>query len=264
VTEVAKRAYVAQIMGMPVSVHLRGPRPDAPQGQAAVERLFDELREVDRVFSLYRDDSDLSRLTRGELTLDGCHPDVAEVAALCEQAERRTDGWFDPRLPGPDGVRRWDPTGLVKGWAVERAARALGERLAADLPGHDHCVNAGGDVAAGTVRADSPPWRIGIENPADRSTLLDVAEVRTGAVATSGTAARGAHIVDPFTGAATTALLAVTVTGPSLLWADVYATAGFARGTGAGAWLAGLEGHSALVVDGAGAVTRIRWARTLV
>ena len=259
-----KRAYVAQIMGMPISVHLRGPQPDAPQAAAAVEQLFDELREVDRVFSLYRDDSDLSRLTRGEIGRADCHPDVAEVARLCELAQQRTDGWFDPQLPphdDPDGPLRWDPTGLVKGWAVERASHALAARLAAVLPGHDHCVNAGGDVMAHAARIDTPPWRIGIEDPADRSRLLDVAEVRSGAVATSGTAARGAHIRDPFTGAPATALLSVTVTGPSLLWADVHATAAFARGPGAAAWLTGLADHSALLVDGAGQVTRIRWVR---
>jgi thiamine biosynthesis lipoprotein len=91
--------------------------------------------------------------------------------------------------------------------------------------------------------------------------VLDVAEVRSGAVATSGTAARGAHIRDPFTGTPATTLLAVTVTGPSLLWADVYATAAFARGPGAAGWLAGLADHSALVVDGTGQVTRVRWVR---
>lgn len=259
-----RRAYLAQIMGMPISVHLRGPQPDAPQAAAAVEQLFDELREVDRVFSLYREDSDLSRLGRGDLDLAGCHPDVAEVARLCEDARERTDGWFDPQLPphdDPDGPLRWDPTGLVKGWAVERASQALAGRLAATLPGHDHCVNAGGDVMAHATRSDTPPWRIGIEDPSDRSRVLDVAEVRSGAVATSGTAARGAHIRDPFTGAPATALLSVTVTGPSLLWADVHATAAFAMGAAATGWLAGLADHSALVVDGDGQVTRIRWVR---
>jgi FAD:protein FMN transferase len=254
-----RKAYLEQIMGMPVSVHLRGPAPESEPARAAVARVFDRLRHADRVFSLYRDDSDLSRLTRGELAQSDADPDLAEVTALCEQAEQRTDGWFDPRLPGPDGLRRWDPTGLVKGWAVQRAAEAL-----ADLPDHDFCLNAGGDILAGSRRHGpaGAPWRIGIEDPADRNRLLDVAEVRSGAAATSGTAARGEHILDPFTGRPSTALLSVTVTGPSLLWADVYATAAFARGAGAVDWLRGLADHSALVVDAAGEITRVRWVRS--
>jgi thiamine biosynthesis lipoprotein len=112
-------------------------------------------------------------------------------------------------------------------------------------------------------RTDTPPWRVGIEDPAERSRLLEVAVLRDGGVATSGIAARGAHIYDPFTGAPARGLASVTVTGPSLLWADVYATAAFARGPGAAEWLSGLDGWSALVVGAAGDATRIRWARAV-
>lgn len=253
------QAFVQQNMGMPISVHLRGPAPDSAAARTAVAEVFERLRLADRVFSLYRPDSDLSRLTRGEIRLADCHRDVAEVARLCEQAVELTGGRFDPHLPGPDGVRRWDPTGLVKGWAVQRAAQVL-----TTLAGHDHCVNAGGDVTAGRQRDDTPLWRIGIEDPSDRSRLLDVAELATGAVATSGTAARGSHLLDPVTGRPVTDLLSVTVTGPSLLWADVQATAAFAAGPGAVQWLAGLADHSGLVVDAAGTVTRVRWVRAAI
>lgn len=253
---VPRRAWVEQIMGMPISVQVRGPLARGPAAEAAVAQVFAALRAADAVFSTYRPDSDISRLARGELALEDCHPDVVEVADLCEQAGSRTGGWFDPVVRDPSGEGHFDPTGLVKSWAVQRAADAL-----SGLDGHDFCLNAGGDVLTRCSRTDTPPWRVGIEDPADRSRLLDVAVLRDGGVATSGIAARGAHIYDPFTGAPARGLASVTVTGPSLLWADVYATAGFARGADAAEWLTELAGYAALVVARDGRVTRVRWAQ---
>ncbi len=265
----SRRAWVEQIMGMPVSLHLRGPRA---AGDSAVEQLvtalFAHLRAVDALFSTYRADSEIMRLNRGELRLDACDPLVQEVADLCAEATRRTDGYFSAELPAPghptgtgttagtgtaagaSAGRRWfDPSGLVKGWAVERAAA----RLTA-IDGHDYYLSAGGDIAAYVADPVSPAWNVGICDPFDSTRVLATVPVRSGGVATSGSAARGAHIMNPRTGRpASSDLLAVTVTGPSLMWADVYATAAFARGSDALAWLAGLDRTAALVVTADGA-----------
>jgi thiamine biosynthesis lipoprotein len=226
----SKRAWVAQIMGLPISVHVRGPDPSAAEPE--VERLFDDLRHADAVFSTYRDDSELSRWERGELALEDADPALAEVIGLCAEATRRTDGWFDPhRLPDPHtGLPRYDPSGLVKGWAVERAASRL-----STSDGYGWCLNAGGDVLVHTP-AEQPGWRVGVEDPYDPRRIMRVLEVRDGAVASSGTAHRGAHLVDPHTGAQVAKVAAVTVIGPSLLWADVYATAAAVSGPGSRAW----------------------------
>jgi thiamine biosynthesis lipoprotein len=55
-----------------------------------------------------------------------------------------------------------------------------------------------------------------------------------------------------------TGTTASTRCGSSLLWADVWATAAFARGAGATSWLAGLRGFTGLVVhpDGTTSTTR--------
>lgn len=208
-------------MGMPISVHLRGPGVRSDHlVSVTVDRLFEQLRTVDGLFSTYLPDSQVNGIRRGELAEDRWHPWVHEVVRLCEQARQRTDGYFDAWLP-----TGFDPSGLVKGWAVERAAALL-----ADLDGCDSCVNAGGDVVTRVHSPDSPAWRVGVEDPRDRTKILAVQEIRTGGVATSGSAARGAHIIDPHTGHRPHDLLSVTVTGPTLLWADVYATAAFAYG----------------------------------
>ncbi len=72
--------------------------------------------------------------------------------------------------------------------------------------------------------------------------------VRDLAVATSGTYERGEHIRDPRTGRAPTGLLSVTVVGPSLTWADVYATTAFAMGEAGPAWVATHPGYGALAI----------------
>nr|BFE59019.1 FAD:protein FMN transferase [Dactylosporangium thailandense] len=245
-----RRAWVQQIMGLPVSIHVRGDDPDGAEVRAGVEAVFADLRHADAVFSPYRDDSDLNRWARGELAAGAADPAFGEVLALCERARERTGGWFDPRgLPDPrTGTPRFDPSGLVKGWAVQRAAERLRR-----LRRHSWCLNAGGDVLV-HAEDDHPAWRVGIEHPDDRARLLHVLERRDGAVATSGTAHRGHHIVDPTTGRPASAVRAVTVTGPELLWADVYATAAVARGPGSLPWLGTLEGHAALLVSASGLV----------
>ncbi|WP_411109830.1 FAD:protein FMN transferase [Streptomyces sp. c-19] len=100
---------------------------------------------------MYREDSQVSRLARGEPTCERCGPDVREVTRLCEDMERRTRGWFSPRYAGGRGAGGWDPTGLVKGWATERAARVLASAARCDAV----CVNGGGDI-----QLLGGPWRI--------------------------------------------------------------------------------------------------------
>ena len=81
-------------------------------------------------------------------------------------------------------------------------------------------------------------------------------------MATSGTSARGAHLVDPRTGGPAGALAQVSVTGPSLLWADVLATAAFVRGATRD-WLRTQLGYEGLVVrlDGS-VIASARWPIT--
>jgi thiamine biosynthesis lipoprotein len=247
--EMPRRSWVEQIMGMPISIHVRGARVDEPAVAEAVAAVFAELREVDAILSTYREDSEISRLRRGELDLAGCSADVREVAALCEEARRRTGGAFDANLPGADGRVAFDPTGLVKGWAAGRATRYLDA-----LDGCSYSLNAGGDVVVGGRDADGAPWRVGVERPFHPDQLVAVLELSHGAVATSGRAQRGPHIMDPATGEPASELHSVTVTGPSLLWADVLATAAYVRGQRAFELIAAHPGYEAIVVDGAGEV----------
>lgn len=231
------RRYVEHVMGMPISLALRGRHTEDARALDAWAEAMATLRDVDRVFSTYRLDSHVSRLDRGEITLGACPPEMLEVLALGEQWRQESGGAFDVRRPDVSGTFHLDPSGVVKGWAVERAARPL--RL---LRATDFCLSAGGDMVCSVAPAAAPgtrsaPWRIGIEDPHDPTGVTAVVPVRNGAVATSGLARRGAHITDARTGQVPTRLASVTVVAEDLVRADLDATAAFALDAEAASWL---------------------------
>lgn len=230
--------YVEHVMGMPISLALRGRHSADDVAAEAWAKVLEALRAADLVFSTYRPDSYVSRLDRGELTVMDCPPEVAEVLALGEQARRESRGAFDVRR-----TSRLDPSGVVKGWAVERAARAL-DRLA----GTDYCLSAGGDLTCRVSGPASAAWRIGIEDPHDPDKVVAVVPIRNGAIATSGLLRRGDHITDARTGRTPAALASVTVVHRSLTQADIDATAAFALGADGLTWLQSRPGRSGLVV----------------
>ena len=244
---------VAHIMGMPITVALRGRHADDDAGRAAWSGVMGLLQDVDRRFSTYRTDSEISRLNRGDLRIDEASPEVAQVLTIGEQARVASAGAFDVWLPGPDGTRRLDPCGLVKGWAIERAAELL-----EPLDDTDFCLSAGGDMVCRSRTPDSVGWRIGIEDPHDTSRLVAVLPMTNGAVATSGTAHRGAHLVDARTGRVPNGVASVTVVTASLTWADIDATAAYAHGADAARWLETRRDRTALVVWDDGTTSTVR------
>ncbi len=220
-------------MGTVVTVDVR-----TPGLGPALDRVFAWFHEVDEVFSPFRETSEISQLGRGAIGLGDCRGEVREVLGLCAEVTRRSGGAFDIH-----GSGRLDPSGLVKGWSAERAA-ALLTRMGA----RDFLVDAGGDLVARGGALPDPSWRIGIRHPVDHDQQAAVLAIRDRAVATSGTYERGPHILDPRTGRPADGLLSMTVVGPSLTYADAYATAAFVMGEGGATWVAGIAGYDALML----------------
>lgn len=247
---------VEEVMGTRASVHVvtHDAMPSLV-GLAvgdAVERALASLHDADRRFSTYRDTSEIRRLARGELTLDGAHPDVREVEEACRTALAATGGRFSAWWRG------WfDPTGYVKGWAVDRAVTAH----LADLLDVDGVVavglNVGGDLRVRTRPGADWQWAIGITDPRDRSRTVARLTLADGAVATSGTAERGEHLIDPHTGRPARDVLSATVVADTLADADVWATTAVVAG-GDLAWIDGAGTRSGLLVCADG--TTRRWA----
>jgi FAD:protein FMN transferase len=228
---------VEHVMGLPVSLALRGRHADDDRATDAWAQVMSDLRDADRIFSTYRPDSFVSRLGRGEVSVADGPPEVAEVLALAERARTESAGAFDV-------VRRGvlDPSGVVKGWAVERAAAHL-----RGLDDTDFCLSGGGDMVVRVADLDRPAWRVGIEDADDPTRVRAVVPLREGAVATSGLGHRGAHVADARTGAVPTVLASVTVIGPTLTWADMDATAALAMDGDAAGWLAGRPGRTSFL-----------------
>jgi thiamine biosynthesis lipoprotein len=220
---------VEHVMGIPVGIDVR-----EAIDPGAIEAAFDHLRWVDATFSTYIEGSEINRVAAGAAP----SPPVRAALGRCEQLRRGTGGWFDVRATG-----RLDPSGFVKGWALEGAAAILLAAGARNL-----CLHAGGDVLVRGERAPGEPWRVGIQHPSRRDRVAAVLAARDLAVATSGAYERGEHIVDPRTGRAPRGVLSVTVAGPDLGTADAYSTAAFAMGLDGPEWTATLDGYSALTI----------------
>lgn len=216
---------VEEVMGIPVSVDARQVEPDL--AEAALDDAFAVLRAADLRFSTYRPDSELSRLDRGELTDDELSDDMHEVLAIAARAREGSGGVFDVRTP--EG--RLDTNGVVKGWAAQRAADVL---VAAGL--RDFCLNAGGDIVARGGPEPGEPWQVAVRDPGDPQKVLAVLTVRDGAVATSGTYERGAHVWDGRTGSRDVPFVAATVVAADLTVADVLATTVLAMGEDGPQW----------------------------
>ncbi|MEU4243774.1 FAD:protein FMN transferase [Actinoplanes sp. NPDC026619] len=226
-------------MGTAVSIELADDRP-APALRSLIDDVCAWLHEVDARFSTYKEDSEVSRMRRGELTAADCSADLRHVLSACADLWQDTDGYFDAYALGP-----LDPSGYVKGWSVEVASERL---LAAGSA--NHYINAGGDIRMRGTHPEGGPWRVGIRHPWEADKVSWVLAVSDGAVATSGTYERGDHVLNPRTGLPARGLRSVTVVGPSLALADAYATAALAMGEAGLNWLAKLstDGYESAVV----------------
>jgi thiamine biosynthesis lipoprotein len=250
---------VEQIWGTAVSVDVRDAH-DGSDLHGALDGVFAWFTRVDDLFSTWRDDTEVSRIGRGELDVGDASPEVQEVLALCDDVRGATGGAFDVTVgararaasvrarpeeqfePWP-GFAPVDPSGLVKGWAVDRAASMLQESGARAFS-----INAGGDVAVRGHPAPGTAWRVGIRHPWEPDKVAAVIAVVDTGVATSGRYERGDHVLDPRTGRPATALASATVVGPDLALADAYATALVVMGVEGLRWIAGLADYAAMAV----------------
>ena len=209
-----------------------------------MQQVIDFCKQVDADFSTYIDTSWVTRLRTNQIDISSCPPSVQEVWELCLQAKQLTDGAFDPWVV--EGG--FDPSGLVKGWAADKCADLL------VTLGIEHVqVNAAGDLSlrGGFNDGSVKPWRIGVVNPQNREEVVETFEISDGAIATSGTYERGAHINDPFTGLIAIGAKSATVVGPLGWLCDAMATALMVAGEDGAKYFSQpeLEGYQVFVVD---------------
>jgi len=222
---------VQTIMGIPISIEI-------PTGN---EKIFIEsfaiFSEIDHRFSTYKMDSEVSHFNEGVISLKDCSGSFKDIYAKCQQLKKETNGYFDAFYN-----KKYDPSGYVKGYAIDQVANFLKQKGYSEF-----LINAGGDIAASSH--SSKKWKIGIADPSNTKKILAHLEVDSITVATSGTYERGDHIIDPLTKKKPDFFKSVTVFGPSILIADVYATVIFAKGKKGLELLQQLPGYSCIYVD---------------
>lgn len=187
-----------------------------------IEKTFEYFRYVDQTFSTYKPDSEIMKINRGELLINDASSDVREIFNLAEKTRTETDGFFD--IQNKNGSM--DPSGIVKGWAINNAAKFIHE-----FGFINYYVEAGGDIQVNGTNGHGQPWSIGIRNPLKTDEIVKVIYPKDRGIATSGTYLRGQHIYNPHDKNETfNDIVSLSVVGPNIYEADRFATTAFAMG----------------------------------
>lgn len=233
------------IMGMPITVEVVG--SVGPALRDALEESFHYFTLVDELFSTYKPGSEIMRINRGEITQEAWSGEIQEVFDLAEKTKQESRGFFD--IKKPDGTL--DPSGIVKGWAINNAADIL-----------HHCgfknfsIEAGGDIQTNGTNAEGLPWSVGIQHPTEAGKIIKVLYPRGQGVATSGSYTRGNHIYNPHEPQKPIHdILSITVIGLNILEADRFATAAFAMGKPGIEFIESVSGLEGYMVDSNGIAT---------
>lgn len=222
-------------MGMPITLEV----VDAWVSQDDLDKVFAYFTSVDERFSTYKDTSEISKINRGEILPAQYSMDMRHIFSLSAQTKKETDGYFDIQRNGI-----YDPSGIVKGWAIQNAAEML---LAEGFK--NFYVDAGGDVQV-AGKKDGQLWHVGIRNPFNRFEHVKVLGLSNQGVATSGTAIRGQHIYNPHQPTLSVQeIMSITVIGPDVYEADRFATAAFAMGRKGIQFIAELAGFEGYMID---------------
>jgi thiamine biosynthesis lipoprotein len=230
------------LMGMPITVEIIG----SPLTDGIFDTVFGYFAYIDETFSTYKANSEIMHINRGELAEDDWSDDMKTIFELADVARQKTDGYFD--IEKPDGT--YDPSGVVKGWAIQNAAE-----IVKDAGFQNFYIDAGGDIQTSGINSDGEPWRVGIKNPFNEQEVVKVVQAKDTAVATSGTYIRGLHIYNPKTGTPADDIASFTVVGDNVCDADLVATAAFAMGHNGIRFVEDMPGFEGYAIDKNGTAT---------
>lgn len=229
------------IMGMPITVAVV-----ADDVSLVLDEIFAYFVSIDSVFSTYKPTSEISRINDGFLLPEAYSEDMQTIFRLSEQTKRETRGYFSIFHHG-----RYDPSGIVKGWAIYQASQLLSRRGFRNF-----YIEAGGDVQVSGRNQDNTLWSVGIRNPFQRSEFVKKVYLSDCGIATSGTYIRGQHIYNPHApDVPLTEIMSMTVIGSNVYEADRFATAAFAMGREGIVFIEQLSGFEAYMIDRDGVAT---------
>lgn len=216
---VLKVSQTIEAMTIPFTVTLA--TNDRVKAQQSLEKFLPmiqkELDRIDHRYSAFRQDSLISRFNAGEESILIDDLEFYQVYANCAQAQIQTDNHFNPYFSGA-----YNPTGYVKGWAIEKIFK---EKML-PLMDEEHilglCLNGGGDMQFASSAATDFSWRVAIESPENPQEVIAIYDLKNGAIATSGFSKRGKHSHQ----AEGSKTQQVTIVADCLSLADLWATVG--------------------------------------
>lgn len=229
------------LMGMPIMVDVA----DRSVTTQDIDEVYNFFQTIDKRFSPYKPDSEISLMNSGRRTAEESSPEMQTIFQLARATQRQTNGYFQITRAG-----RTDPSGIVKGWAIQGAAEMLRTKGLKNF-----LVDAGGDLAVAGRNQNNQPWQIGIRHPFDRAKNVKILSVSDVGVATSGTYIRGRHIYNPLSGREVDEIVSLTVIGPNVYEADRFATAAFAMGRAGITFIEQLSGFEGYMIDPTGLAT---------
>jgi thiamine biosynthesis lipoprotein len=225
------------LMGMPITVEIVDPHIT----EAAFNEVYEYFAHIDEKFSTYKKTSEISAINHAGLEKEKWSEEMQMIFLLSEETKNQTNGYFDIKTPSGD----YDPSGIVKGWAIWNAAQLLKKRGFTNF-----YIDAGGDIQPSGTNLDGKQWAIGIKNPFNEVENVKVLYVNNEGIATSGTYIRGLHIYDPKNhNQPIDEIVSLTVIGPNIHDADRYATAAFAMGAAGIQFIESLPGYEGYMID---------------
>ena len=230
------------LMGMPITVDV----VDARVKESDIASVFDYFVYVDKLFSTYKKESEISRLNAGEITKKQVSTDVRQILQLADDTKKESNGYFNIEHNG-----KIDPSGIVKGWAIYNAAAILKEHGFQNF-----YIDAGGDIQVSGKNGKGTSWTIGIKNPFKQDEIVKIVKLENKGIATSGLYIRGNHIYNPHNGAEPIiGIASMTVIGPTVYDADRFATAAFAMGVKGIQFIDKLPGYDGYMINSKGIAT---------
>lgn len=210
-------------MGMPITIEIVSIDNETNiVAKETLDKAFEYFNYVDETFSTYKKQSEIMKINRGDIKLQDASEDMREIFKLAEITKRDTGGYFD--IMNRDGT--YDPSGIVKGWAIHNVAKLL--KNAGFV---DYYVEAGGDIEVSGNNSKREKWAIGIKNPLNQDENVKIVRLMSQGIATSGTYIRGQHIYNPHDQSEVFSdIISLTIIGPNIYEADRFATATFAMG----------------------------------
>lgn len=220
------------IMGMPITIEIVGTKD-----RTLFKGVFDFFRQIDKKFSPYKKSSEVSLINQGKLEKTDYSSEMKKILLLSKITKLQTKGYFDVFRNG-----HFDPSGIVKGWAILEAAKILKKNDQKNF-----YIEAGGDIQSSGKNSKGEYWKVGIKNPFNLTEIVKVLKINSEGVATSGTYERGNHIYNPKDAIISDDVISLTVIGHNIYEADRFATAAFAMGKNGISFinsLPGLEGFA--------------------